>query len=268
MLLNKSNISKYLEKKDTSYKIFNIKYTQKEQEAIDNFNISNENFFTYFGKMNENIIGICYNNNNKTKIDILEFLSKIGTNTEKDIKIINNIIYKLLNKVTVGYNKNYIWLSLRIFLPNKDYDLVRWHTDGFKKQSKFVTLFKGPGTLFIDDSDIKSKETYFETNDKFSEEYNKYFKNNKIDRNEILKMRDKYRKIQAKKLKNAKVVQPNNNQGAIFLTDYSKEPKNKMEEYLYSPCIHSEPTNNKPRFFISVMCGTKKNINEVSKSAN
>ena len=136
MLLNKSNISKYLEKKDTSYKIFNIKYTQKEQEAINNFDISNECYFTYFGKMNENIIGKY--NNNKTKIDILEFLSKIGTNTEKDIKTINNIIYKLLDKVTAGYNKNYIWLDLRCLLPNKDFDLVRWHTDGFTSQSKFV----------------------------------------------------------------------------------------------------------------------------------
>ncbi len=78
-------------------------------------------------------------------------------------------------------------------------------------------------------------------------------------------MRDKYRKIQAKKLKNAKVVQPNNNQGAIFLTDYSID---KIDKTLTYPCIHSEPPNNKPRFFISVMCGTKENINEVSKSAN
>lgn len=263
MLLNKSNISKYLEKKDTSYKIFNIKYTKKEKEAINNFDISNECYFTYFGKMNENIIGTSYNNNNKTKIDILKFLSKIGTNTEKDIKIINNIIYKLLDKVTGGYNKNYIWLDLRISLPNNDFNLVRWHTDGFTSQSKFVSLFKGPGTLFIDDSDIKSKETYFETNDKFSKEYNKYFKKNEIDRNDTIV--NKYRKIQAKKLKNAKIVQPNNNQGAIFLTDYSID---KIDKSITYPCIHSEPPNNKPRFFISVMCGTKENINEVSKRAN
>ena len=42
----------------------------------------------------------------------------------------------------------------------------------------------------------------------------------------------------------------------------------KIDKSITYPCIHSEPPNNKPRFFISVMCGTKENINEVSKSAN
>jgi hypothetical protein len=107
MLLNKSNISKYLEKKDTSYKIFNIKYTQKEQEAIDNFNISNENFFTYFGKMNENIIGTSYNNNNKTKINILEFLTKIGTNTTKEERELKYKYY--CKKCDYGINNEAIY---------------------------------------------------------------------------------------------------------------------------------------------------------------
>ena len=78
---------------------------------------------------------------------------------------------------------------------------------------------------------------------------------NKIKINEILKIDEKYRKILAKKLKDAKIVQPNNNQGTIFLTDL---PKNNS-----LVGIHSEPVNNKPRFFISIMCGTKEEINKI-----
>ena len=255
MSLTKINIQKYLQKKDVSYKIFDIKYTEKEKQIINNFKIDNEIFFTYHGKFNKNILlkGYYDNNDKKSSIDILNFISNIGNNNDKDIQIIKNIIYKLLDKVIKGlngYNKDYIYFEINITQPNKDFNISRWHFDGFENQSKFVTLLKGPSTLFIDDKDIKSKKIYFEVTAKMLKE-----EENKIKINEILKIDEKYRKILAKKLKDAKIVQPNNNQGTIFLTDL---PKNNS-----LVGIHSEPVNNKPRFFISIMCGTKEEINKI-----
>lgn len=258
MSLTSTNIKKYIKTKDTSFKIFDIKYTEKEKQTIDNFKIDNEIFFTYYGKFNENTLikGDYYKKGTKSIINILNFISNIGNNTDKNIQIIKDIIYKLLDKVTKSYNKDYIWLEIRIFLPNKDFNISRWHTDGFENQSKFVTLLKGPSTLFIADKDIKAKETFFEITDKMFKEETKYIKKNGMKIDEILKIDDKYRKILAKKLKDVKIDQPNNNQGAIFLTDISIND-NKLIG------IHSEPVNDKPRFFISVMCGTKEEINKI-----
>jgi hypothetical protein len=232
MSLTKSNIKKYLENKDTSYKIFDIKYTEKEKQTINNFKINNEIVFSYYGKFDEKTLlkGYYYKKGTKSISNILNFISNIGNNKDKDIQIIKDIIYKLLDKVTKGYNKDYIWLDIRITLPNKDFNIPRWHFDGFENQSKFVTLLQGLGTLFISDKDIKAKEIFF-------------------------KIVDKEYKVLANKLKDADIVQPNNNQGTIFLTGFPKN--NKLL------AIHSEPNNDKSRFFISVMCGTKEEINKI-----
>jgi hypothetical protein len=261
MSLTKKNIQKYLKEKNTSYRIFDIKYKEKEKQIIDNFKINNELIFSYCGKFNRNTLlkGDYYSKGKKSIIDILKFISNIGNNIDKDIHIIKDIIYRLLDKITKGYSKDYICLEIRIFLPNKDFNISRWHFDGFENQSKFVTLLKGPSTLFINDNDIESKNKFFETTDKMFKEQKEYIDKNGMKINEILEIDDKYRKILAKKLKDAKIVQPNNHQGTIFLTDSPKNNNNLVG-------IHSEPINNKPRFFISVMCGNKEEIKIIKKS--
>jgi len=260
MSLTKTNIQKYIKNTDTSYKIFDIKYTEKEKQTIDNFKINNQIFFSYYGIFNENTLmnGDYYKNNIRNIINIIDFLYKIGNNTEKDIKIIKAIIYKLINKITKSYDKNYIWLDIRSRLPNKEFDITRWHTDGFENQTKFITLLKGPSTLFIDDKDIKSKKTYFEIIDKIRKEINKFIEKNGVKIGELDKINNKYRKVFDIKLKDAKIIQPNNNQGVIYKTDLPKNNNKLMG-------IHSEPINDKPRFFISVMCGTKEEINKIAE---
>jgi hypothetical protein len=104
MLLTSTNIKKYLKYKDSSFKLFDIKYTDKEKQTINNFKINNETEFFYTGKFNkDNLL-----KDNQTKINILKFIESIGNNNEKDIKVIKNIIYKLLDKVTNGYDDEYI----------------------------------------------------------------------------------------------------------------------------------------------------------------
>ena len=208
----------------------------------------------YYGKFNENVL-VKGDENNGKKLNIVDFISKIGNNTEKDIKIIKDIIYKLINKITKSYNKNYISLDISAVLPNNDYNISRWHYDGFEKQTKFITLLKGPAALFIDNKDIKSKNTFFEIDNKMWIEQKKFSEKNGIKINKLIKINDKYRKILANKLKNAKIIQPNNNQGIIYITDIPND--NKMVG------IHSEPINNEKRFFISVICGDKNEIDKI-----
>jgi len=259
MSFTKTNIQKYLQKKDTSYKIFDIKYTQKEKQTIDSFKIDNEIAFSYYGKFDKNtelngdcektIINELKGEYIKTKMNILDFITNIGNNTVKDILVIKNIIYKLLDKVLNSYNKKYILLVIRIFLPNKKSNIIRWHTDNFENQSKFVTVLKGPSTLFIDDKDIKSKKIFFENRNLLQNELDK-IKNK--EPYEFISTYQKYDKILRKKMKDCKVVHPTNNQGVIFLTD------NKIDNKTCA--IHSMPNVNDKRLFISIMCGTKEEI--------
>ena len=81
MSLTSINIKKYLKYKDSSFKLFDIKYTDKEKQTINNFKINNETEFFYTGKFDKDTLI-----KNKDKIDILKFIESIGNNNEKDIK--------------------------------------------------------------------------------------------------------------------------------------------------------------------------------------
>lgn len=118
-------------------------------------------------------------------------------------------------------------MDINTSLPNNEFNMPRWHTDGYPNNSKFVTVLKGPSTLFIDDKDSTSRKIYFTIEDLLIKEY---------------------KKILAKKLKDCKIIQPQNNQGTIFLTD---APVNNTT----IAGIHSEPPFNEKRFFIGIMCG-------------
>jgi len=232
-------MKKYLTNRSSSFKLFDIKYTYTEKQTISNFKIENESAFYYRGKFDSDILI----KDTENKIDILTFISSIGNNTDKDIKVIKKIIYKLLNKLTKVYNKYYIELDIIISLKRPK-SITRWHIDAYPNNSKFVTTLIGQSTLFIDDSDIKSRNIFYNLQDQLIDEYKK---KNSTEWNDLKETHDKYNKIIATKLKKCKIVQPNNNQGTIFLTDTSNN-NSKFSG------IHSEPTINENRFFIGLLC--------------
>lgn len=145
MSLTSTNIKKYLKNKDTSFKLFNIKYTKKEKQTINNFKIGNEVNFSY--KISAD----------KTHYQLLyKFIESIGNNDKKDITIIINIIYKLLDTISKACNSN-ITLNIKIMLPNKEPYIPAWHIDSTNDKSniKFIAVLRGPGTLFIDNNKAK-----------------------------------------------------------------------------------------------------------------
>jgi hypothetical protein len=141
-MINIKQIKKYLKNISTNYLIFNIKYTQKELECINNVKVLNHGNFNHFGKID------IINNN-----DLNNFFSQVSNSS--NINILNNIINKLLYNVTKAYDTEYCWMTIRCTLPNSFFDVPRWHKDGpffvgsDTIQSKFVTVLKGPGTIFI-----------------------------------------------------------------------------------------------------------------------
>lgn len=225
-------MKKFINSKSSSFKVFDIKYTDIEKQTISKFKIENESEFYYHGNYDSDI-----------------FIKSIGNNTNKDIKIIKKIIYKLLNKLTKACDKYYIEVDINITLKDIK-STKRWHIDAFPNNSKFVTTLIGPSTLFIDDSDIKSRNIYFKIQEELMTEYTHI---NSTKWEDLAETYNKYNKILNKKLKKCKIVQPNNNQGVIFLTDI---PANKST----FAGIHSEPLLDENRFFISVLCYNNKII--------
>jgi hypothetical protein len=237
-------ISKYLNSGKYDFKLFNINYTEKEQECINKIKINVDNDFddySYYGSINK-ISGIN------------TFLLKIGNNTKEEIDKLEKIILKLLKKVLDGYQTEYFWMDIRVSSPSNDFDSPRWHQDGpyFDRTiitSKFVTTLKGPGTLLIK-STKKVSNIYNTIRDTI---YKEIRKTNNQD--EQIKIHHKYRPIYADKLKNEKIIQVKNNQGVIFYANSGG----------IDGAIHSEPKVDDNRIFISILPGTKENIESLKK---
>ena len=243
-MIKTSIIKKYLKELPKNYLTFNIKYSKKELDYLDNFNITKESTYDHYG--NIDILD---------EKKLIEFLTNIGNND--NLNIISNIILKIANKITDAYETKYCWLTIRVTLPNHDYDIPRWHKDGnfFKSDkylSKFATVLKGHGTLFIKKSK-KVDEIYDKNNEEELKSYKKL--GIKTYNNEI---ENKYRKILKNKLKNFKSNQVKPNQGLIFLVGTDKN--NDLHGLL-----HSEPKITEPRIFISILSGTKTQIMELQK---
>ena len=236
MSLTSTNIKKYLKSKDSSFKLFDIKYTEEEKQTINNFKIDNEINFSYKISADKKYYQLLY-----------KFIESIGNNDEKDITIIINIIYKLLDTISKAWNSN-ITLNIQIMLPNNKPYLPVWHIDNINGESnlKFITVLRGSGTLFIDNN--KAKKAYFEIEDLM---INEIQNKKKLD---IIKFFNKYDKIKAKKLGDYKIVQPKNNQGIIFSPSKVQSVINGLviPERTNASQIHAVPNIKEKRFFISI----------------
>lgn len=219
---------------------FDIKYSQKEIDYFENFDIIKKSNFEYYGDIDSI---------NDTELN--DFISKLGNN--QNISIFNNVIHKLINRITKAYNTNYCWLSIRVDIPKNDFDIPRWHADGNffvgsdKIQTKFATVLKGPGTLFIK----KSKKIY------------DIYLNHILERRKEFTGNDealilKYRKILANKLENVKHHQLKKNQGILFLVG-------QQQDKYQCGLIHSEPKIDTMRIFISILPGSESEITNLYK---
>lgn len=220
------HISDYLANPEKSFMKFEIDLSDKLKKSLKDINIENENTFNYYGYVD--------------KLDsekVNNFFVNIGQNDEERLIIIEKFIAKLTKKVCNEYNRDSVWLAIRVTLPDNEFDIPRWHIDGkfFENvnneiQSKFIMTVKGPGTLFCDANKEVRKE-FFEN-----------FKGN-----HEISQRQKLDEI----LKSQKIIQLKNDQGAIFLVGD-----------INIAAIHSEPPFSEPRIFLSILPGHKYQIDD------
>ncbi len=251
-IIDSRQISEYLNSEKYDFNLFDINYTKQEQESIDNFNIKAYYNYNYNGSI-RSLTGID---------DLNTFLSKIGSNTKEDINNLEQIILKLIKKVLEGYNMENFLLIIRASPPLKEYDIPRWHRDGsyFDPSiitSKFATVLKGPGTLFIKSSTPNSIK-FNEIEEQEDEE--RRMKRERIGipftYEEQEEINERYRTLYATLPKNNDMVQLGKNQGVIFFANSGG----------IRGAIHSEPKMDDYRIFISIVPGTKENVEERDKN--
>ncbi|AYV82737.1 MAG: hypothetical protein Hyperionvirus2_105 [Hyperionvirus sp.] len=225
-----SSVQKYLDSPHKTFKIFNITYTSRMSNCLKDFNIAAHTSYDFWGFVEDS-----------TK-DLSAFLQTLGNNEIESVNILEKIINRIINKVSRAYKKDCVWVSLRVTLPASSYE-PRWHIDGNfyksdqKFQSKFVTVLKGPGTLFAE-LDEQTRAEFFNTAHIVPWNYDQQ----QLYQNKIIA-----------DAPNIKFTQLTNNQGAIFIVGN-----------LTLSAIHSEPPFNEPRIFLSILPADKSEIEQLT----
>ena len=242
-IINPDDIKRILTKQISN--VFPINYTKKELECIRKIQITNGNVFSHFGKIGN--------------INPSKFIQEIGSNSPTVANTFTTLVNKMVNAVCNGYDKDHAWIDIRATKPNDRFNIPRWHMDGSfftetpedrkQIQSKFVAIFKGPGTLMVN-STLKDKEKMNDimraNGPKTQEDFMKYLN----DEQWQMDIRMKQNAIFARK----KVKQLQNDEGLIFIVG---NPEKAL--------IHSEPPMTEQRIFISILPGTEKQIENLKK---
>lgn len=237
-IINKSEIRKYLDAEKSH--VFKLHYTLEQKKCFANFNITNSLYKDFYGKVSD--------------FNPEKFINQIGNNSIQSVQIMSNTMQKLAEQVCDGYNVDHCWISIRVSLPNKQYDIPRWHMDGSfftstpedrqQLQSKFVTVLCGDGTLLLNAT--KSDRI------KYSKYWNDEIRN--AGKDYSIQITEKFREGIANILKHRKIHQIKNNEGLIFIVGNKDKA-----------LIHSEPPIKHNRIFISILPGTERQIKEREK---
>lgn len=161
---------------------------------------------------------------------IKNFIDSIGKNDSHTCYQMVEIIFKIAHEALRIFKQESAYIMLRTFVPNEDFKIPRWHQDGyyFAPRSglplKAAIPLKGAGTLFY-------KASSSEFND---------FKKVEMDREQAAKI------LVSESRKES--TPPNH--GSLFIVGSS------------GGAVHSEPYIISQRFFMSVLPGTKKQIEE------
>ena len=223
-MIKKNIITKFINNHKKSYKILKLKINNNIKKLLEQFNINNFSCFNH------------YDENKLLDLEKLKlFIKNIGNNSDKSINLLSKFIKNLLNNVCKEYNKKYSWLTIRISKANDNFNIPRWHYDGYfyknevdKIQTKFLLTLKGPSTLVINPSE-KIKNKFMKIKDNSKKWNDKEFIKTRLKRNKIVK-NEKIKKI--KSLIN----------GLISISKIT---------------IHSEPPIKKDRIFLSILPMTK-----------
>ena len=215
-----------------------LKFSAQDKDALNRFDVQ---------RTHEKV---CYDVK-KLKIESQDFFAQIGKNTPKACKKAADLVDRITKQVLHGVNARAssrnrytdAYVMLRSFVSNTEYDIPRWHTDGyfFKPyegvQSKVAVVFKGAGTLFCAPTDrVRARFCQHPVT--------------KIGRLPTLEERKKLGDV----LNHSRKINAPQWTGIEFRVGDDQEA-----------AIHSEPSMKENRIFLSIVPGSAKDLQERQK---
>lgn len=224
------------------YVNFDLGLSEEEKKSLERFSIDPkttiQTIYNNFGELE------------KIDADVIAFLNSLGDNSAVSV-VVSKLIARLVNNVIKFFDQETAWVSIRAFLPMPIFKIPRWHQDGYYyspfkgDQCKVAITLKGPRTLFFNASDEQKKIMT-----KLESEPPKIV-GGKIDMQALMQHTNYVREELNKVFDPAMAVCAELGQGSIFITGSQ------------NAAVHSEPDITTPRLFMSILPGSKNQIQEV-----
>lgn len=132
---------------------FDVGITPEEREAIEAVRIEKElSQFNYYGPAGEGLVE-----------GLSAHLIQLEGNTEATIISLSRLVARVASLVEKDLRKEAVWAMVRVTLPSDDFDIPRWHQDGYYmrqdegEEYKLVFTIKGPQSRF---AEIVDEEGY------------------------------------------------------------------------------------------------------------
>lgn len=95
-----------------------------------------------------------YDNLKNLGSEVIAFLKSLNKENEATAEAASQTIVRIVNDIVQASGQETAWVTVRSFIPMSEYDLPRWHTDGYYYEPrtgnpyKFALTLKGAPTLF------------------------------------------------------------------------------------------------------------------------
>lgn len=228
----------------SSFADFSLKITKHEKQNLENISIKNRSPYDNYGNLEGMVV------------DLTLFFQSMNNDYNTSLQAAKSI-HKIIKKIKQDLKSESFWMTIRVFNSSNDFDLPRWHQDGYYYAPfsgfayKIALTLKGPSTLFYNIPTKDRKEFYKIFCCKTIEQK---FRNAKGEYEQILTLYGDSkdgRKELDKLVDHSKIYQPPACAGAVFIVG-DKD----------TAAIHSEPSIHEDRIFISIVPGTADQINE------
>lgn len=125
---------------ETGFRHFDLGLTEKQHETVAKMRVGDTGSYDNFGDIG------------KIETDALKFFETLG-NAPSEAKEQAAIVARLVERTIAGFESETAWVTIRALQPTNAFDVPRWHTDGYfyppdaGDQVKAVITLKGDGTL-------------------------------------------------------------------------------------------------------------------------
>lgn len=231
--------------KENDIVAFDVGLTAKEKDSVEQIQIDQDlPQFDYYGTVD----------NEKLPEKLAAYLGQLEGNSKEIIDTITGLITRVAKGVQQDFNEESSWLMVRVTLANTEFDIPRWHQDGYyvrskegdfkpnEKAYKLVFNVKGAPTRF---AEIRNSEKYQRLEEERKRNYLlNYNTDHKKFEEEDLAIR--------KKLPSAVEETPaiSANQAVIYRVG-GEDAK-----------VHSEPPIHTPRIFMAALSSSVQQIEE------